>query len=187
VTARTLPVLTLMIGLCSCGSDTKEAAPAGGDFSGLYDVGGFTEEIGSGESRALSGTVVLRQEGDAYHATFELDTEFPFGDAKVAATVIGQGDGAVKGSLLTGETRTQVVVSTVPGVDPGFAFIPRMVTTKLVSSSKTRIEGDGSVTIELQTQAAPGETYIPTRTKLKGVRVALQGQVPPPIAAAGGP
>ena len=77
-----------------------------------------------------------------------------------------------------------MVISTVPGVDPGFAFIPRMVTARLVSVSKTQIESDGSVTIELENRAAPGQSYQPTRTKLRGVRIASHGQVPPVVSAA---
>lgn len=185
MTARFLPALTLILLLqsgCSSGSDS-EASQSNSDFSGLYDVRGFSEEIGSGESRELAGTVVLRQEGDHYSATFELDTRFPYGDTSVAATVIGQGSGSVNGTTLLGEAHTQVVISTVPGVDPGFAFIPRMVTTTITSISKTQIESDGSVTIELANQPAPGASYAPTLTKLKGTRVALQGQVPPPISS----
>ena len=40
-------------------------------------------------------------------------------------------------------------MTTVPGVDPGFAFIPRMVSTRIVSTSVTQIGPDGSVEIEL--------------------------------------
>ena len=187
MTARLLLALILVPLLqsgCDSGSHSDSNATTAGDFSGLYDVGGISEEVGSGNSRELSGTVVLRQEGDRYTATFELDTQFPYGDTRVAATVIGHGEGSVDGSKLTGQTETQVVISTVPGVHPGFAFVPRMVTTSLISASKTQIEDDGSITIELENRAAPGAEYVPTLTRLKGVRVARQGQVPPPVASA---
>lgn len=184
MTPRLLPVLILLLVHSGCDSGPDPEAPKlDGDFSGLYDVVGSSEEVGSGESRGLTGTVVLRQEGDRYTATFELDTHFPYGDAKVAATVIGQGSGRVEGRTLVGEATTQVVISTVPGVDPGFAFIPRMVTARVVSVSKTVIEDDGSVSIELENRAADGASYAPTRTRLNGTRVALQGQVPPPVGA----
>ncbi len=180
MTTRLLAVLTLLLAQSGCSPETdSDAGRAPADFSGLYDVVGSSEEVGSGESRRLSGTVVLRQEGDRYTATFELDTQFPYGDTRVAATVIGHGAGSVNGRELIGEAVTQVVISTVPGVDPGFAFVPRMVTTRVVSVSKTVIEDDGSVRIELENRAADGASYRSTRTRLKGIRVALLGRVPP--------
>jgi hypothetical protein len=86
--------------------------------------------------------------------------------------VIGKGEGKVEGRTLTGTAHTQVVVASVPGVDPNFAFIPRQVSTRLISDSVTTIARDGSVTIQTDSRGEEGEEYSPTRTTLRGSRIA---------------
>jgi hypothetical protein len=66
-------------------------------------------------------------------------------------------------------------MATVPGVDPGLAFIPRMVSTRIVSTSVTHIGDDGSVEIELSNAPEGEEDYSPTRTVLTGKRVSAGG------------
>ena len=87
------------------------------------------------------------------------------------AEVIGMGSGTIDGRELRGIAETQLVISTVPGIDPAFAFIPRTTTTRIVSSSTTKIAANGEVVIEIQSQPAEGETYAPTRTLLRGRRL----------------
>jgi hypothetical protein len=149
--------------------EVGEEAP----IPGMYRVSGATVDKATGEKRDIGGTVILAVEGDAYTATFHLTTTFPgTGAEPVAAEVIGKGDGKVEGRTLTGTAHTQLVVATVPGVDPNFAFIPRQVSTRLVSDSLTTIARNGSVTIQTDSRGEPGEDYSPTRTTLRGTRVA---------------
>ena len=117
--------------------------------------------------------MILAVEGDGYTATFHLTTNFPgTGTDPVAAEVIGKGEGKVEGRTLTGIAHTQVVVASVPGVDPNFAFIPRHVSARLVSDSLTTIAKNGSVTIQTDSRGEEGEDYSPTRTTLRGQRIA---------------
>jgi len=140
---------------------------------GMYHVQGATVDKATGEKRDIGGTVILAVDGDAYTATFHLTTTFPgTGAEPVAAEVIGKGEGKVDGRTLTGIAHTQLVVATVPGVDPNFAFIPRHVSTRLVSDSITKIARNGSVTIQTDSRGEPGEDYSPTRTTLRGSRIA---------------
>ena len=140
---------------------------------GMYRVSGATVDKATSEKRDIGGTVILAVEGDTYTATFHLTTTFPgTGSDPVAAEVIGRGEGTVEGRTLTGTAHTQLVVATVPGVDPNFAFIPRQVSTRLVSDSLTTIARDGSVTIQTDSQGEAGEDYSPTRTTLRGTRIA---------------
>lgn len=143
-------------------------------ISGLYDVRGVTKPMqGPGDGRRIAGTVVLKQQGDRYTATFKLDTTFPGLEDPVQADVIGNGEGTVEGRTLRGSTQTQLVVSTVPGIDTDFAYVPRIVGARIVSTAITKIEPDGSVVIELENQPADDEPdYMPTRTRLTGRRVA---------------
>lgn len=166
----------------ACGT-AEESAPTeavgetvqGVPISGMYNVSGVTTETASGHQRKLSGTIILAEEGPRYTATFNLTTTYPGGDESLPAEVIGKGEGTVEGRTLKGTSHTQLVVATVPGVDPGFAYIPRMVSTRIVSTSITRIAPDGSVQIELSNAPEGDEDYSPTRTVLTGKRVSAAG------------
>jgi hypothetical protein len=86
--------------------------------------------------------------------------------------VIGNGEGTIDGRTLTGTTQTQLVVSTVPGIDTEFAFIPRIVGARIESTAVTEIAPDGSLVIRLENHPAEGELdYVATKTRLTGKRV----------------
>ena len=72
--------------------------------------------------------------------------------------------------MLSGTAETQLVMQTVPGVDTEFAFIPRSVGPRLVSTWSARWVNEVLV-VELANQPAPGEDYTPTKTTLRGKRV----------------
>jgi hypothetical protein len=191
--ARALP-FALLVGLLACGvepdasltadsTDPARSAPDPVPISGIYDVRGVTTPVGGGEERRISGTVILKQTGDSYSASFKLDTTFPGADEPLQADVIGSGQGTVSGRTLTGSTKTQLIVSTIPGIDTEFAFIPRIVGARVVSASLTEISADGQVFIELQNHPAEGEDYQPTRTRLTGRRVAESASSRPDVAA----
>jgi hypothetical protein len=172
---------TLLLAV-ACGSAERSAAPEAGSegvratpISGMYEVGGVTTETASGHQRKLSGTIILAEEGTRYTATFNLTTTYPAGEQTLPAEVIGKGEGTIDGRTLEGTNHTQLVVATVPGVDPGFAYLPRTVSTRIVSTSVTRIAPDGSVEIELANAPEEGEDYSPTRTVLTGRRVSAAG------------
>ena len=170
----------------ACGSAPESAAPEaaeeGAPISGMYSVEGVTTETATGHQRKLSGTIILAEDGAHYTATFSLTTSFPGGEQALPAEVIGQGEGSVEGRTLKGTNHTQLVMATVPGVDPGFAFIPRRVSTRIVSTSVTRVAPDGSVEIELANAPEEGEDYAPTRTVLTGKRVSTAGVASAPRA-----
>lgn len=162
-----------------CGSaDTGPAekagpAPPAVPISGMYEVEGVTIELQGGAKREISGSVILAEEGGHYTATFSLRTRYPNPDT--VAEVIGKGSGRVEGRTLTGTAETQLVVASVPGVDTGFAFVPRVVGARLVSSSVASVARDGTVSIQIESQPAEGEDYLPTRTTLTGKRVGPAG------------
>jgi hypothetical protein len=160
-----------------------EAPPA--PIAGRYEVRGSTVAIASGFERHISGTVILATEGNSYTATFDLETTYPDPAAAepIIAEVIGKGEGTIEGRTLRGTAQTQIVAATVPNVDPGFAFIPRSVSTRVISTSVTTISADGNVDIEIENRPAPGEEYQPTRTTLTGRRVeAAQIDKAPPAS-----
>jgi hypothetical protein len=177
-----MPIRSLLVAslaLLACSAPEREgdsAASVTGEelpIPGMYRVQGSTVDKATGEKRDIAGTVILAVEGDGYTATYHLTTTFPgTGTDPVAAEVIGKGEGRVEGRTLTGTAHTQLVVASVPGVDPNFAFIPRQVSTRLVSDSVTTIARDGSVAIQTDSQGEAGEEYSPTRTTLRGSRIA---------------
>ena len=161
---------------CDRAEERKVAVEEVGEevpIPGMYKVEGATVDKASGERRDISGTVILAIEGDNYTATFHLATTFPgSGTDPIAAEVIGKGEGKVEGRTLTGTAHTQLVVASVPGVDPNFAFIPRQVSTRLISDSVTTISRGGAVVIQTESRGEEGEHYSPTKTTLKGQRIA---------------
>ena len=155
-------------------------------IAGQYEVSGTTIEAGTGSKREIAGTVILAEDGDEYTATFHLATAFESASGAMPAEVIGNGSGLIEGRELRGTAETQIVVSTVPGIDPAFAFIPRITSTRIVSNSVSSIEADGSVVIHIENKPAAGEDYASSRTVLRGIRTSTAlntSDTPPPIAA----
>jgi hypothetical protein len=187
----TLCAALLVSAACERGPQTATEEPAAPDdataaevapIAGMYEVAGTTVETTTGIEREISGSVILADDGESYTATYHLDTVFEGTDGVLPTEVIGKGSGAIEGRTLRGSAETQLVISSVPGIDPGFAFIPRTTTTRLVSTSVTTIAADGSVVIEIENSPALGEIYAPTRTTLRGTRIGEAG-----IAEAGEP
>jgi hypothetical protein len=174
----------------ACGPDAEpgaegEAAAPPSPISGMYEVSGVTVVSQTGDKREISGKIILAEDGDAYTATYSLMTLYPVGGENLPAEVIGKGEGTIDGRRLEGTAATQLVIAMVPGVDPGFAFVPRTVTKRLVSNSVTTIAADGMAMIKIENQPAEGEQYAPTITTLRGHRTsaAAIGNTTPPAAA----
>jgi hypothetical protein len=175
-----------LIGMLACGADeapiaeVAARAPAA-PLSGAYRVSGTTVDKTTGAERGVSGTVIVIAEGDTYTSTFDLATTLHASGTPQKAELVGRGEGTVEGRKLTGTAETQLIVALVPGVDAGFGLLPRMATTRIVNRSDATIEPDGSVTIEIESNPAPGEDYTPTRTILRGRRtsdVGIGGEKP---------
>ena len=151
---------------------SAEALPHGSDpFSGSYRVRGRTTDVVRGDTRRIQGIVVLTEKDGVYSSNSELETKFPSAGGPVDAQVIGTGSGARSGDALSGVTQTQLVMSTVPGVDTGFAWVPRTVGPRLVSTWKAHFRRDGTLLVEIQNQPAEGVEYSPTTTTLYGTRI----------------
>ena len=159
--------------------DVAAAAPL---LSGSWHVEGITVEKDSGRMRQISGTIIMIEEGGKYRSTFDLDTMLPTGGGPTLADVIGEGEGTVVGRELAGTARTQVVIAGAPNVDPGFAYVPRYVGTRIVSTTKGTLGNDGTISLSIESEPAPGEVYAATRTTLTGTFIA-----PPRDASASAP
>jgi len=171
-------LLALSFAALACGAEpetsaTDAASTEPAAIGGRWAVEGETVETGREEhKRSISGTVILNQDGGRYSSTFTMSTMFPTPDGAALETdVIGEGEGTVEGSKITGEARTQLVVAGVPGVDPDFAFVPRTTSTRIVSTVEGGIQPDGTIVLHIQSKGESGEDYRPTRTTLRGKRV----------------
>lgn len=151
-----------------------EAPAAERDLSGVYQVVGRTVDQQTGDTRELVGTVVFQQEGDRYTTRFEMKTEYPVEGGAIAADVLGEGSGRIEGDRLEGRSHTQLVLSTVPGVDTGFAFVPREVGPRIESRTQGSVLADGTIEFDARNEAAAegGQGYRPTHTTLRATRVA---------------
>ena len=166
---------TALLCLPGCGSEAPDsenemsASPA--SFAGTYHVSGRTVETESGQGRDIEGTIVITQDGDDYATSFELTTAFPTPGGPTEAQVVGTGTGALQGQELIGTASTQIILAQVPGVDVGFAFLPRTYGPRITSQSTSRLEADGSLTIEITNEAEEGQSYLSTRTTVRGARI----------------
>jgi hypothetical protein len=149
------------------------AAAEADPFSGTYDVDGLTVDQRSGDTRRISGHVVLTRDGEIWRAAAELETQYPTPGGPLRTDVIGTGEGHREGAGLAGTARTQLVIQTVPGVDTDFAFVPRKVGPRIVSTWTAQLRKDGTLLVELVNSPAEGEHYAPTRTTLHGTRVVM--------------
>ncbi len=158
---------------CSGASDpAADVAAAPIEITGRYEMSGVTTTPGSDQKRKIHGTIVLQEKDDAYTASFEFKTNFPGEGPPVDADVIGVGEGMIVGRTLAGTAKTQIVVSSVPGLDTGFAYFPRLVSARIVSNSVGEFQDDGTLHIEIESKAAEGELdYQSTRTKMRGKRI----------------
>ncbi len=176
---------TLLLGavalLVACGdasspemADVAATGPAV-PLEGTYRVSGTTVDKTTGSERGVSGTIVVKTQGDAYTTTFSLNTTLHGSGEPQKAELIGQGEGVVEGRKLIGTAETQLIVALVPGMDAGFGMLPRVATSRIVNSSTAEITPDGSVRIEIESNPAPGDEYSPSRTTLRGKRISAVG------------
>lgn len=170
-----VPILAALA--CGPGSEPPATTPPGADpasdapsISGVYAIEGETVEVESGQERAIMGRLVLAQEGRRYRSTFDLETRYPTRDGPVRADVIGNGEGSIDDEGLHGQAETQLVMASVPGVDTSFAFVPRTLGPRIVSTTVGRFQ-EGILVIEIESQGLPGEEYPRTRTTLRGRRL----------------
>jgi hypothetical protein len=171
--------LPLLLALALLLPGAAPADPSADPWSGTYEVQGLTVDQRSGDTRRIEGHVVLTRKGDQWMAAAELKTEFPSHGGSVRADVIGRGDGKLQGEALVGTAQTQLVMQTVPGVDTNFGFVPREIGPRLVSDWAARWEREGELTVEMTNRGEEGVDYSPTKTTLKGRRVAMPSDKTP--------
>ncbi|HSD30081.1 MAG TPA: hypothetical protein VLL75_22465 [Vicinamibacteria bacterium] len=176
-------LLALACGAAEPEADPTAAAeePGAGAYAGRYQVSGYTTVRRSGHKRRIQGTVIIARsaaEAEApYTATFDLETEFETPDGPIQADVIGSARAAYEEDGLAGTAETRILMASIPGLDPSFPWIPGRLGPRVVSKFRMEPapEEDG-FRIEIETEAAPGESYEPTRTTLRARREAASAR-----------
>ncbi len=161
-----------------------EEPPAETDpFPGSYRVRGLTTDIRSGDTRRIEGIIVLDQRREGFYAMkSDLETRYPSEGGPVDTHVIGTGTGRPSGDQVVGTAEIQLVLGTVPGLGAEFAFAPRVVGPRLLSTWTAGFRRDGTLVIDVENRGAPGEDYSPTRTRLYATRIPERaGKVPAPV------
>jgi len=154
-------------------AEAEDAAGASDPFPGTYRVKGLTTDIRSGDTRRIAGIVVFGGIEDGYYSTkADLETKYPSEGGAVDAHVVGTGTGRPGGEgVVAGKAETQLVLGAVPGLDAEFAFAPRTVGPRIVSTWTAKFRQDGTLIVEFENTGAAGEAYSPTRTKLFGTKI----------------
>jgi hypothetical protein len=166
-----LVVLSAIAPIAAVSEEAGRDALAPGAASGHYRASGETVDKATGARRAISGSVTVHHRGDAYSAYFELRTVLPGAHVPpIEAQVVGTGTGKVAGRTLRGKADTQILTS-LPGSDPRSVSSPRRLSARIRSRSVAEIAPDGSISIEIENEPAPGDAYQPTQTVLKGERI----------------
>jgi hypothetical protein len=172
--------LAVALGL-ACGAEQRPAAApaadAGPDYAGLYEVSGYTTVRRSGHRRRIAGTVIVAHAAPGtaapYTATFDLETEFATPEGPIQADVIGSASASADSTELAGTAETRILMASIPGLDPTFPWIPGRLGPRVLSKFRmTPSETKGAFEIEIESEAAPGESYEATRTALRAARAA---------------
>jgi hypothetical protein len=182
--AAVLAVAFVLLLASGCDSSTPETTSAPAmkpiEVTGRYQMSGVTTTPGSDLKRKISGIMRIEQAGSLYKASYEFKTKFPGEGGSMDADVIGVGEGRVDGRSISGSARTQIVVSSVPGVDTGFAFAPRRVSARIVSTTTGEFDSEGILVIEIHSSAQQGESYQATHTRMRGRRIGDLRSMPKP-------
>lgn len=175
--ARLALVALLAVG-CDAPAAPAPPAPGGGpDYAGLYEVSGYTTVRRSGQQRRITGTVIVARAPQGapapYTATFDLETEFATPEGPIQADVIGSARAKPDAAELAGEAETRILMASIPGLDPTFPWIPGRLGPRVLSRfTMAAGERAGAFRVEIESEAAPGESYEATRTALRATRAA---------------
>jgi hypothetical protein len=185
---RAVPTLVACIALACEAAEpgARVARPPGPDaaFAGLFEVTGDTTVRRSGQQRRIEGRVIIARSAEGvaepYTATFDLETEFATPEGPIQADVIGSARAHPEPTGLTGTAETRILMASIPGLDPTFPWIPGRLGPRVLSKF-TMTVGDAPDRFEIaiESEPAPGESYEPTRTRLRATR---RASGPPPAA-----
>jgi hypothetical protein len=166
-----LALLSALAPIAAAAEEAGRDALAPGGATGHYQVSGETVDKATGARRAISGSITVHHRGEAYSASFDLRTALPGAHVPpIEAQVVGTGTGKVTGRTLRGKADTQMLTP-LPGSDPRSVDAVRRLSARIRSRSVAEIAADGSISIEIENEPAPGDPYQPTHTLLEGERI----------------
>jgi hypothetical protein len=169
--------LTVACGATDPPGGAVAGKPESAAWDGLFEVSGYTTVRRSGQQRRIEGRVIIARSpagiADPYTATFDLETEFATPEGPIQADVIGSARARPEPKGLAGTAETRILMASIPGLDPTFPWIPGRLGPRVLSKFTMQPGEDAErFEIEIETEAAPGESYEPTRTTLRARRAA---------------
>ena len=168
-----LVILTIAGGALAGAAIGDEAALP--DIAGIYEMDGDTTVTGAPDRFHVAGKLVIRQKGA--DCTLSVDGTFKrlegeSGPAGVA--LIGTGEAKLDGTRFTGSAEVQTLMSEVPGVDVGAAYMPKKFGPTLDAIAEGKVVEEGILVFEIRsTVVGEGFTLPEGRTTVvRATRVA---------------
>lgn len=142
-----LVVALLLAGLVIAPSSRAEEAL---DIAGIYEIEGQTTVEGSPDRLAITGKLVIRQNGNDCTTIVEAEMRRVAGaSGPVSAQLIGTGQMKLTGRKLEGNAELQSVVSEVPELDVAVAGAPKRAGPVLDAVAKGEVVSDGVLKLEI--------------------------------------
>jgi hypothetical protein len=133
------------------------ALPAPGadvpDIAGIYEVNGETTVEGSPDRFAITGKVIVRQNGTKATTIVEAAMRRAAGTSGPAsAALLGNGEITIEGDRLTGSAELQSLVSEVPELDVAVPFAPRRAGPILDAKVVGKIASEGVLELHITSE-----------------------------------
>ncbi len=145
------------------------------DLAGIYELVGETVVEGQPDRFAISGKLVLRQNGNDCTTIVEAAMRRTGGaSGPSSAALIGTGEMTLTGRKFSGKAELQSLVSQVPELDVAAPFTPRSVGPVLHSVTEGEVLADGTLILEVRSDLVGEGFTLPEgrKTTVKATRVA---------------
>ena len=151
-------------------AQADDILPLPADMEGFYEAKGVTTVKSTGSRRRLKGTFIVTHapEGEGYDIRFSFKTQMSTPGGPQRADLIGTGEARVVDAKVVGSAETQLLLASVPGVDPQFAFIPGQLGPRIEQTFvMSATDEEGEFKSEIESEAVSGNEYPATRTTLR--------------------
>jgi hypothetical protein len=143
-------------------------------IGGRYAVHGTITVKGSGERRAIGGTVIFDQRGADFSATYHLQTRVRTEEGLVKADVVGRGSGVVSPQGIQGDVESQLITAAITGAYGTAPYMPRRIGPVLKQKARGSVDEHGVLKFELDYTPVPGGPLDASHVVLYGERVDVE-------------
>lgn len=174
--SRPVLAFTAALLLGGASSEARATEPLPESLAGYYRARGVTTEPATDRRRPIQGTLlVTAATGGGYDLRFSFQTKMTTPGGTQRADLLGTGEARVEAQALVGDAETQMILASIPGVDPQFAFIPGYLGPRIRSHFRMDPTDESErFQADIETRAAPGYEYLETRTRLELERISRE-------------